>query len=85
MRRLILLLAVDWVPPSVLPSGACLSRGSRVLYKPPNTAEGSTKPGLRLCQCPLEPFHVTRFSGIHAIKSRLGLPRRWAPPGQWPT
>jgi len=61
MRRLILLRSVGWVPPSLRPSGACLTRGSRVLSKPPHAAEGDTTPGLRLCQCPLEPFRVELF------------------------
>ena len=30
MRRLILLISVGWVPPDVLPSGAGLTRGSRM-------------------------------------------------------
>jgi hypothetical protein len=85
MRRLILLLSVGWVPPSVLPSGACLTRGSRVLSKPPNAAEGDTTPGLRLFQCPLEPCRVARCSVRRAIKHRLGLTRRPAPPWPWPT
>jgi hypothetical protein len=54
LRRLILLLSVDWFPPYVLPSGACLSLGSRVLYKPPHAAEGYPTPGLRLCRCTVE-------------------------------
>ena len=54
MRRLILLLSVGWFPPYVHPSGACLTRGTSILYKPPHAAEGSTTPGLRLCRCPLE-------------------------------
>src|SRR5262252_8779358 len=40
-RRLILLLAVDWLPPSVRPSGACLVRGPRVscsLFTPSRVA-----------------------------------------------
>jgi hypothetical protein len=49
MRRLILLISVGWVPPSLRPSGACLTLGSSVLYEPPNAAEGYTTPGLRLC------------------------------------
>src|SRR5262245_53955080 len=31
-RRLILLLSVDWVPPSLRPSGACLALGTRVCF-----------------------------------------------------
>ena len=58
MRRLILLISVGWVPPDLRPSGACLTLGSRVLSKPPNAAEGYTKPGLRLFPCPLEPCRV---------------------------
>jgi hypothetical protein len=49
IRRLILLLAVGWVPPSVPPSGACLSLGSSIPAGSLNAAEGSTTPGLRLC------------------------------------
>jgi hypothetical protein len=75
MRRLILLLSVGWVPPSLLPSGACLTRGSRFLSKPPHAAEGDTTPGLRLFQCTLEPFRVALFYVMRAIKSRLGLTR----------
>jgi hypothetical protein len=56
MRRVILLLSVDWVPPSVLPSGACLSLGSRVLSKPPHAVEGDTTPGLRFFRCTQETF-----------------------------
>jgi hypothetical protein len=85
MRRLILLISVDWLPPYLLPSGACLSLGSSVLYQPHNAAEGYTKPGLRLFQCTLEPFRVERFCVMYAIKSRLGLTRRSAPLWQWPT
>ena len=84
MRRLILLLSVGWLPPSVRPSGACLTRGTRLLYQPPHAAEGDTTPGLRSFRCTLEPFRVTRFSVMRAIKSRLGLTRRWAPPGNGP-
>lgn len=51
MRRVILLLAVGWLPPSVPPSGAGLTLGSRVLDEPQNAAEGSTTPGLRLFRC----------------------------------
>jgi hypothetical protein len=53
MRRVILLLSVGCLPPSLRPSGACLSRGSSVLYKPQNAAEGDTPPGLRLFRCTL--------------------------------
>jgi hypothetical protein len=51
MRRLILRLSVGWVPPDVPPSGACLARGSSVLYQPLHAAEGDTTPGLRLFRC----------------------------------
>jgi hypothetical protein len=51
MRRLILLLAVGWLPPSLRPSGACLTRGARVLSQPLHAAEGDTPPGRRLCRC----------------------------------
>jgi hypothetical protein len=50
-RRLILLLSVGWVPPSLHPSGACLNRGTSVPVGPLNAAEGDTKPGLRLFSC----------------------------------
>jgi len=85
MRRLILLLSVGWVPPYLRPSGACLSLGSSLLYKPPHAAEDYTKPGLRLFRCTLEPFRVACFSVMRAIKSRLSLTQRWVPPWQWPT
>ena len=85
MRRVILLLSVGWVPPSVRPSGACLTLGSRLLYQPPHAAEGSTTPGLRLLRCPLEPCRVERVYVIRAMENRLGLTRRWAPPWRWPT
>jgi hypothetical protein len=51
MRRLIRLLSVGWLPPSLPPSGACLCLGSSVLSQPLNAVEGYTKPGLRLCRC----------------------------------
>jgi hypothetical protein len=85
MRRLILLISVGWVPPYLRPSGACLTLGSSVLSKPPNAAEGYTTPGLRLFPCTLDPFRVELFSVMRAIKHRLGLTRRPAPPWQWPT
>ena len=47
-RRLILLLAVGWLPPYLHPPSACLCLGSSILLKPPNAVEGTTKPGLRL-------------------------------------
>jgi hypothetical protein len=80
MRRLILLISVGWLPPYLLPSGACLSLGSSILYKPPNAAEGYTTPGLRLFRCTLVPFQVHCFSVMRASKSYLGLTRRWVPP-----
>ena len=54
MRRLLLLLSVGWLPPSLRPSGACLTLGSSLLYQPLNAAEGDTTPGLRLFRCTLE-------------------------------
>jgi hypothetical protein len=48
MRRLILLISVGWVPPALRPSGACLTLGTSLLYKPHNAAEGYPTPGLRL-------------------------------------
>src|SRR5262245_42648621 len=52
-RRLILLIAVGWVPPYLGPSGACLTLGSSLLDKPRNAAEGYTTPGLCLFRCTL--------------------------------
>ena len=52
MRRLLRLLSVGWLPPSVPPSGACRCLGSSVLYQPLNAVEGDTTPGLRRCRCP---------------------------------
>src|SRR6266481_7290063 len=43
-RRLILLLSVGWVPPSLHPSGACLNRGTSVPVGALNAAEGYTTP-----------------------------------------
>ena len=54
MRRLILLISVGWLPPYLLPSGACLTLGSSILYQPRNAAEGDPTPGLRLCRCTVE-------------------------------
>ena len=51
MRRLILLLAVGGLPPSVRPSGACLCLGSSVLSPPLNAVEGDTTQGRRRCRC----------------------------------
>src|SRR5215831_8850420 len=59
IRRLIRLLSVGWLPPSVPPSGACLSLGTSILDKPLNAIAGSPTPGLRLCQCTKETFGVT--------------------------
>ena len=53
IRRLLLLIAVGWVPPYLRPSGACLCLGSSVLYKPLNAVEGYPTPGLRLFRCTL--------------------------------
>ena len=77
MRRLILLLSVDWLPPYLRPSGACLTLGSSGLYKPPNAAEAYTKPGLRLFRCTLEHLaELNRSQGGVTSRSRLGLTRR---------
>jgi hypothetical protein len=75
MRRLILLLSVDWVPPCLLPSGACLCLGSSVLSQPPHAAEDYTTPGPHLFQCTLEPFPVAPFAVMRAIAICLGLTR----------
>jgi hypothetical protein len=75
MRRLILLLSVGWLPPYVLPSGACLTLGTSVLDKPHNAAEDYTKPGLRLFRCTLEPFRVERFSAMCILRSRFRFRR----------
>src|SRR5919109_31206 len=58
MRRLLLLLSVGWLPPSLPPSGACLCLGSSVLSQPLNAVEGDTTPGLRLCRCTLGNLRV---------------------------
>jgi hypothetical protein len=52
-RRLLLLRAGGWVPPDVGPSGACLTRGSSILYQPLHAAAGDTTPGRRLFRCTL--------------------------------
>ena len=65
IRRLILLLSVGWRPPDVPPSGACLPRGSSILYQPLHAAEGDTTPGLRLFRCTWGTFSVG--GGIHSL------------------
>jgi hypothetical protein len=75
MRRLILLISVGWLPPYLLPSGACLTLGSSILYKPLNAAEGYTKPGRRLFRGTLQPFRVECFCGQGTTALRLGLTR----------
>ena len=80
MRRLILLISVDWVPPYLRPSGACLTLGTSIPGWPRNAVEGYTKPGLRLLQCTLETFCLVcngESSGSFTV-SRVLL---W----QWPT
>jgi hypothetical protein len=52
-RRLILLLSVDWVPPYLPPSGACLALGTRMREGSLNAVEDYTIPGLRLFRCTL--------------------------------
>ena len=52
-RRLILLLSVGWVPPSLPPSGACLNRGTSIPRGSLHAAEGDTTPGRRLFSYPL--------------------------------
>jgi hypothetical protein len=52
----ILLLSVGWLPPAVLPSGACLPLGSRVLSQPLHAAESYTKPELRIFRCTVGTF-----------------------------
>jgi hypothetical protein len=51
-------------------SGACLIRGSSVLYEPLNAVEGYTPPGPRLCRCTEEPCKVTRCSNIRLLTLR---------------
>jgi hypothetical protein len=53
MRRLILLISVGWVPPSLGPSGACLTLGSSMPEGSLNAVEGYTNTGA----APL-PMHV---------------------------
>src|SRR5215510_670878 len=79
-RRLITLISVGWVPPDLPPSGACLTRGTRVpvgLLTPPGvtlhrgcvSAERRGKPAKLVRQ--------------HAAIFRLALRRQ--PAGPWPT
>jgi hypothetical protein len=71
MRRLILLLSVGCLPPYVLPSGACLSLGSSILYKPPNAAEDYPKPGLRLFRCTLA--HLSELNRSQGCVTSRGV------------
>jgi hypothetical protein len=52
-RRLILRLSVDWVPPDLPPSGACLALGTRMPEGSLNAVEDYTIPGPRLFRCTL--------------------------------
>jgi hypothetical protein len=61
MRRLILLISVGWVPPSLHPSGACLGLGSSVLYQPRNTALGAL-PSIRADSSQKESIEVASAS-----------------------
>jgi hypothetical protein len=53
MRRVLLLLSVGWLPPSLRPSGAGLTLGSSLPEGSLHAVEGDPTPGLRLCQCTL--------------------------------
>ncbi len=56
-RRLILLISVDWLPPYLFPSDACLASGHEGWPKLPlNVFEGSVTPGPRLSLIPAAPF-----------------------------
>ena len=68
-RRLILLLSVGWVPPSLHPSGACLNRGTSIPVGSLNAAEGYTEPGLRLFSCTLVPLR-------NGFRTRTGSQKR---------
>ena len=57
MRRVILLISVGWLPPSVRPSGACLILGSSMPEGSLNAVEGDTNTGA----APL-PMHVGKPS-----------------------
>jgi hypothetical protein len=74
IRRLILLLSVGWLPPYLLPSDACLTPGSSVLYQPHNAAEGYTKPGRRLFRCTVGPSGVIsqQQSGLTLMRLLVG-------------
>ena len=78
-RRLILLLSVGWLPPSLPPSGACLGLGTSVLYQPLHAVEGCPTPGPRR----------GRWTSKPACQRLLGFPWSRAPasgrpPGPWP-
>ena len=69
-RRVLLRLSVGWLPPSVPPSGAGLTLGSSILYKPLNAVEDCTTPGLRLCRCTEETFYVECCINIRLLTLR---------------
>jgi hypothetical protein len=60
-RRVILRLAVGWLPPALPPSGACLHRGTR---GPSARRRGFHPPGRRLLACPWAPLR----QGAHTRK-----------------
>jgi hypothetical protein len=76
MRRVILRLSVGWLPPSVPPSGAYLTRGSSLLDKPRNAAEGVHPTGAASLPMHVgEPVRVERCCELCTIVRRLGLTR----------
>ena len=74
---MILPLSVGGFPPAWHPSGACLSRDTRILYKPLHAVEGDTTPGLRLCRCTQETCCVARHaaSSLQCLDHRGQAPR----------
>jgi hypothetical protein len=73
MRRLILLISVGWLPPYLRPSGACLTRGTRMPAGSRHAGEGDTTPGLRLFPCTLETSPLKTFATMGAITVVNGL------------
>src|SRR6266436_5082185 len=74
-RRLILLLSVGWVPPSLPPSGACLHRGTSVPVGSLHAAEDDTKPGLRFLSCTLANLLSASFTREQSGHRSVGLYR----------
>src|SRR6266581_6368166 len=79
-RRLITLLSVDWLPPSLPPSGACLTRGTRVPFGLFTLPRVTPHRGCASSDRGGKPRKLVRQ---HTVILRLSAARH--PAWQWPT